>query len=517
MKKFPAFGFVLLSIFASISSCANSQYIIRTIPSSYSTPTHLVFTTSPSNSGVNVNFATQPVVVVKDASNNTVTNFNYYATIVIGTNPSSGTISGSTTVAFSSGVAVFTDLNISTAGTGYTLSATSSSYGPSVTAATSSAFNITSASPTYYVATTGNNANDGSIGSPWLTLAYGLTHGTHKGDTLYLRTGTYAGVVIETGFIESGTAWTAGNFTTVAGYPGETVNITNGSGGNIVKFQNNTIQYVLLQNLVFNGASAGGGQDAECVYVNADHIHFDHVTVKNSDNFGLGVSAGITDASVLYSRITGNGVAGVDGTWGHGLYITGTHGVYKYNEVDSNYGYGFHLYGSGSEVTYNEVSHNTVHGNGHSGNASAGILLSHGIGNIAFDNLIYDNLDVAMMTYSSADAAQFYNNTAFRNTTYCGTAQYYISNPSYINNICYGNGTDDIRDLGGSGGSVIDTTNYKLNPTFVNTGTTPPDLHIQTGSGAKNAGTTLSAVQVDYEDVARPQGASYDIGAYEYH
>lgn len=44
---------------------------------------------------------------------------------------------------------------------------------------------------TRYVATTGSNANPGTVGSPWLTLQYALDHAV-SGDTISIAAGTYA-------------------------------------------------------------------------------------------------------------------------------------------------------------------------------------------------------------------------------------------------------------------------------------------------------------------------------------
>ena len=60
-------------------------------------------------------------------------------TIAIGTDPGSGTLSGTATVAAVGGVATFSTLAINKVGTGYTLSASDGS----LTGATSSSFNIT--------------------------------------------------------------------------------------------------------------------------------------------------------------------------------------------------------------------------------------------------------------------------------------------------------------------------------------------------------------------------------------
>jgi hypothetical protein len=86
-------------------------------------------------------------VLVQDASGNTVTSSTAAITLVIGTNPSGGVLSGASncpagpgTVCQSAvgGVATFADLSIDTAGTGYTLAASS----PGLTGATSGAFNV---------------------------------------------------------------------------------------------------------------------------------------------------------------------------------------------------------------------------------------------------------------------------------------------------------------------------------------------------------------------------------------
>ena len=82
-------------------------------------------------------------VAVQDSSGNTVTNATNSITIAIGANPSSGTLSGTTTVSAVSGVATFPNLGIDIAGNGYTLQASASG----LTGATSSTFNITAPAP----------------------------------------------------------------------------------------------------------------------------------------------------------------------------------------------------------------------------------------------------------------------------------------------------------------------------------------------------------------------------------
>jgi len=42
----------------------------------------------------------------------------------------------------------------------------------------------------YYVSTTGNNSNNGSLSSPWQTIQFGVNQ-LSAGDTLFIRGGNY--------------------------------------------------------------------------------------------------------------------------------------------------------------------------------------------------------------------------------------------------------------------------------------------------------------------------------------
>jgi uncharacterized repeat protein (TIGR01451 family) len=82
-----------------------------------------------------------PAVTVRavDADGATVPSFTGSVTIALGTNPSGGTLSGTTTVAAVGGVATFGNLSIDEAGAGYTLAASAAG----LSGATSNPFAIT--------------------------------------------------------------------------------------------------------------------------------------------------------------------------------------------------------------------------------------------------------------------------------------------------------------------------------------------------------------------------------------
>src|SRR5438132_1064278 len=109
--------------------------------------TKLAFGTQPSNTAAAASISPAVTLQVQDAGGNLVTTSTASITVAIGTNPGSGTLSGTTTVTASGGVATFSNLSINKTGTGYTLSATSSG----LTSATSGAFNITAGTATQLV------------------------------------------------------------------------------------------------------------------------------------------------------------------------------------------------------------------------------------------------------------------------------------------------------------------------------------------------------------------------------
>jgi outer membrane protein assembly factor BamB len=104
--------------------------------------TKLAFIQGPSNTAAGATVSPAVTVAVEDANGNVETSDNAtQVSLAIGTNPASGTLSGGSAVTVASGVATFSGLSIDKAGTGYTLTASST---PTNTGATSAAFNITS-------------------------------------------------------------------------------------------------------------------------------------------------------------------------------------------------------------------------------------------------------------------------------------------------------------------------------------------------------------------------------------
>jgi len=127
-------------ISATINGVAiNQQATVSVAPAA---PSALAFTTQPTSTQANAPIAPPVVVEVHDQYGNLVPAL-LGVTIAIGTNPSSGTLSGTLSQPSIGGIATFSNLAINNTGNGYTLVASQGT----ITDATSSAFNITQPVP----------------------------------------------------------------------------------------------------------------------------------------------------------------------------------------------------------------------------------------------------------------------------------------------------------------------------------------------------------------------------------
>lgn len=105
----------------------------------------LAFTTQPSDGTAGQPLPTQPVVAVQSATGVTITTDNSTVVTLAISGSATLTCDGGLSKTVTAGVAAFTGCRITPAGTGYTLTATSS---PALTPATSTTFSISAAPPT---------------------------------------------------------------------------------------------------------------------------------------------------------------------------------------------------------------------------------------------------------------------------------------------------------------------------------------------------------------------------------
>jgi hypothetical protein len=134
-------GYTLTASASGLTGATSSTFNILV---SIGPPAKLAFTVQPTNVVAGSSIAPAIQLTVEDSNGNQVPSATNQITIAIGTNPSSGTLSGTAQVNAVSGVATFSTLSINKAGTGYTLGASASG----LTSATSSAFNVTAGTAT---------------------------------------------------------------------------------------------------------------------------------------------------------------------------------------------------------------------------------------------------------------------------------------------------------------------------------------------------------------------------------
>jgi len=130
---------MMIAVAVLAAACDAAINHIIGIAGSGNTATHLAFTVQPSTTTAGLVITPAVVVVAQNSSGNADTTYSNSVTVAIGANPGGGTLSGTSTVTASRGVASFSNLSITNAATGYTLIAAA----PLLTSATSATFNIT--------------------------------------------------------------------------------------------------------------------------------------------------------------------------------------------------------------------------------------------------------------------------------------------------------------------------------------------------------------------------------------
>ncbi|MGQ0508588.1 MAG: kelch repeat-containing protein [Myxococcaceae bacterium] len=126
-------GYSLVASSAGLTSATSSNFNINAGAAS-----RLAFTVQPGNTSAGATLTPALQIAVQDAQGNTVTGATNTIALALASNPGGSTLSGTTSLAASSGVTTFSNLSLNRAGTGYTLQATAAG----LTSATSNGFDI---------------------------------------------------------------------------------------------------------------------------------------------------------------------------------------------------------------------------------------------------------------------------------------------------------------------------------------------------------------------------------------
>lgn len=370
---------------------------------------------------------------------------------------------------------------------------------------------------TYYVATTGTApdcATAENIATPLQTIAAGIAClVAENGDILDIRAGTYAEVIAS---VPSGTAWA--NAATIRGHVGETVVLNPSGVEQVVALPSES--YIILSNLtldainVSHGSCIGdGGPGGTCFgYVmsagasGGHHVRVTDSILKNGYANNIATVPAATPPSLGSYEFLNSAIFGSRYSYGMYLEVPGT--LVSGNTIYDNAGYAIQIYnGTAADADNIIVRNNRMYNNGTARTQSA-LLVSSGENSEVYNNLIYNNfggIDVR------GDGHKIWNNTIYNSSDRSGIEIFNADSITVQNNIVYLNagGIDNIN-----GTNITSDHNLETDPSFVDAGNN--NYQLQSGSAAHNTGATIATVTTDFAGVARPQGAAYDIGAYEF-
>ena len=366
---------------------------------------------------------------------------------------------------------------------------------------------------TYYVATTGNDANAGTLAAPFRTIAKGSQR-LAAGDTLYIRRGTYAEAMWhgQGGFVfRNGTSMSA--MTRYAAYPGEEVIVKPSTNAFVIWFSR-TADSIEISGLVIDGT----------------HVTSYAVKIDGSYASNQWPRVRLLRNEIRYGRmgIGGGGGCEIIGNNIHhmkqyGIYTAFDNGLMEGNIFHDNGRLAIHHFSQNKTVNNWIFRNNIFYRNG-KGYYSVtldkwyrdpAVIISRGTNNKLYNNLFYDNYAGIHVGLGAVDAL-IANNTVFGSDTYgikVSSAYSGSLNARIVNNIAWGNKSSQIFD------NATNTTlqaNLTTDPLVVNAAA--GDFHLRSGSPAINAGVNLysAGVTKDFEGKPRPQTGPFEIGAYEY-
>lgn len=373
-------------------------------------------------------------------------------------------------------------------------------------------------SSTYYVATTGNDANPGTLNQPFKSFKKGVGL-LQPGDTLYIRGGLYTEQIDLQTPNKTGMA---GQYITIGGYQGETVILqfadTASIGYGPIKARGNR-GYFIFENMILDGsASSDTGRSGWAIRDGNHHFTLRNLEIKNFKNVSA-VYVSANDITIqgckLHDQVSTLKTAG---TYHYGIYFhNGANGLIEGTEIYNNAGGGLQIYPG--PINTLVVRNNTIHDNNTKTTIHIGgiVIATDKVQTITdvrvFNNIIYNNGSSPSSGHAPGIRVGGIQTKVLNNTIYNNKGYGIINNDKTAaiqNNIVFGNIYGDIYDIGPS--SSIGH-NLSTDPKFVKPETF--DFRLQPNSPAIDAGYTLSDVVTDFKKLPRPIGTAYDIGAHE--
>lgn len=369
------------------------------------------------------------------------------------------------------------------------------------------------AAATYYVSASGNDSNPGSQSAPLRHLSVAVADAANPGDSVVVMDGSYdnegqvapAYVVTLT---HSGTAANpivimaqhrgqatldAGNTSTTATCNGASAYFDLANAAYV------TIQGFNIQNGCYQEIHSNNSAHNITIKWNELHNTINH-SITQSSNAQSGIYLNANNSNFIF-----------DGNIFHDIGNT--------NDIGNSYSQLIYAHGPNTTII-NNIFYNALSGwdiqtsNSFSGlianNTFVGPNLYHGGASKAGQIILWDGDVANSLTNIIIRNNLFINPYQEPIVTYSGVGTTNISGCAIDHNLTT---TAVIYDNGFScsiGSNLVST-----NPALINSTTQPYNLQETATSPGINAGINISQVTEDFNGTSRPQGASYDIGAYQ--
>jgi hypothetical protein len=399
----------------------------------------------------------------------------------------------------------------------------------------------------------GSNCSAGAISNPLNSIAAAISC-SGPGDIVYIRQGSYLTEPLYNwrsgpGFTNfpRGTGWGPGQEILIASAPNEQATLQRGFNIQTTNSAGNGLapQYMVFDRLIING---GGNPelnpevpDSGAFFTAASHIKITNSDICCSNSPTIQPGGGVTDFHLLHNKIHDAYPSFNPDTWAscphpgcilpnYCSYFSANHSVVDSNEWYNCSSYAWQAYVGEGGVSHNVFSNNIIHDvcldisrffePGQTPFDCSGMVFSHGSDNLIYNNLIYNVGPFATSVMSLQNTNdQVYNNT-IADSPKVGVLVQSASNLTLRNMII--RNTGDVPILQINDGGTIFSNNLCTAPrtgcTSVGNPNLASDFKLTTASTlAIDTGFALpGVVTVDQAGNARPVGAGWDLGAYEF-
>lgn len=371
------------------------------------------------------------------------------------------------------------------------------------------------AATTYYVSTTGSDSNPGTQSAPFRHVSKGVAV-AQAGDTVIVENGFYdnEGVTNNSSYVVTFTrSGSAGSPITVMAQNRGGATLDSGSGataatatsctGAYSYFNLNGQSYITIQGFVIQHACFGG------IHANGNSDH--NIIIRQNDIGFIG----------NFSWQSNGGP--------QGIYMNQTEHDFTFDQnVFHDIGSNLNYYKNQNHGIYSQAQNVTITNNLFY-NIPVGwpLQIAPGTSNLLIANNTFDSYeayrDGQMVLWDNGDGTSTpITNLTIRNNIFndpSGAMSHAITSVlSYSMSGCQmdHNITNMVNLYDNASPCTIGSNKTSTDPLLVSPTASSPDLHINSGSPAIDAGTPVSGVNADYDGNSRPQGNGYDMGAYEF-